>query len=75
MTFHLHWETISEVEEAGLTDVLHLSARLTHLGLLETGLRAWIPSEDGEGPGADLALLSIPLSDHPEVRILPEAVG
>ena len=29
--------------------------------------------EDGEGPGADLALFAIPLPDHPEVRVLAEA--
>ena len=30
--------------------------------------------EDGKGPGADLAFLAIPLPDHPEVGVLPEAV-
>ena len=31
--------------------------------------------EDGKGPGADLALFAVPLPDHPEVGVLPEAVG
>ena len=31
--------------------------------------------EDGKWPGADLALLAISLSDHPQVRVLPEAAG
>ena len=31
--------------------------------------------EDGEGPGADLALFAIPLPDHPEVRVLAQAEG
>ena len=32
-----------------MADVLHLGARLTHLRLLEAGLRAWIPPMEDVG--------------------------
>ena len=46
---------------------------LTNLRLLEPHFRPRTPTEDGEGPGADLALLAVALLHHPEVGVVPQA--
>jgi len=72
-TPYLNRQPILQVQQTGLTDVLQLGAGLAHLRLLEAHLGAGTPAEDGEGPGADLALLPVLLLGHAQVGVVPEA--
>ena len=56
---HLHGQTVLEIEQTRLADVLELGTRLTDLGLLVAHAGTWTPAEDGERPIADLALTSV----------------
>ncbi len=59
LLFFSFWHrTVFEVKQAGLADVLQLGACLAHLRLLEAAVAARLPSEDGERPCANLALLA-----------------
>ena len=69
---NLDGQTILQVEEARLADVLQLGAGLTDLGLLEPHFCPRAPAEDCVGPRAYLAFLAVLLLRHPDVGIVSE---
>lgn len=46
--------TILQIQQAGLTNVFHLTAGLTHFSLLEAHSDARTPTEHSEGTRTDL---------------------
>ena len=64
--------TVFQVEEARLTHVLELAARLADLGLLVAHARARTPAEHGERSCAYLALFAVFLLHHAYVRVVAQ---
>lgn len=49
------FSTVLQIQQAGLTNVFHLTASLTHFRLLKAHPDPGTPAEHGEGTGTDLA--------------------
>jgi hypothetical protein len=70
---YLDGQPVLQVKETSLTDILQLGAGLADFRLLEAHLGPGTPAEDGEGTGADLALLAVLLLGHPQVGVITQA--
>lgn len=56
---YLNWQTIFQIQQARLANILQLATSLTYLRLLEPHTSTRTPSEDCKRPSADLALFAI----------------
>ena len=56
---HLQRQSELQIEDARLTRILDLGARVAQLGLFVASLRAGLPAVDGERALADLARLAV----------------
>lgn len=70
---NLNRQAVFEIQEADLADVFQLAASLANLRLLVPGVAAGPPPKYRERAAANLALLVVFGSCHPDIGVVAEA--